>query len=101
MFAAIPGIAFYSMFFYNWGDTEHVFSEPQRWKARLLGEPEPQFKKAVLTRTLPRPAFTGAEDDANRAALLAAADEQVRAEIEAAHKEALAAIEGTETPAAK
>ena len=75
--------------------------QPQRWKARLLGEPEPQFKKAVLSRTLPRPAFTGAEDDANRAALLAAADEQVRAEIEAAHKEALAAIEGTEAPAPK
>ncbi|KAL1743162.1 hypothetical protein HDZ31DRAFT_65274 [Schizophyllum fasciatum] len=99
MFAAIPGIAFYSIFFYNWGETEHVFSEPQRWKARLLGEPEPHFKPAVLTRTLPRSAFSGAEDDANREALLAAADEQIRAEIEAAHKEAMAAIEGTEASA--
>ncbi|KAL1736596.1 hypothetical protein EV714DRAFT_266551 [Schizophyllum commune] len=101
VYEAVDVRGYTCMFFYNWGDTEHVFSEPQRWKARLLGEPEPQFKKAVLTRTLPRPAFTGAEDDANRAALLAAADEQVRAEIEAAHKEALAAIEGTEAPVPK
>ncbi|TRM64034.1 hypothetical protein BD626DRAFT_536706 [Schizophyllum amplum] len=96
MFAVIPGIAFYSMFFYNWGETEHVFSEPQRWKARLLGEPEPTFKPAVLTRTIPRTALSGEEDQASRAALLAAADEQIRAEIDAAHKAAMAAVEGTE-----
>ena len=31
----LSGIAFYSMFFYNWGDTEHVFSEVRRLSLRL------------------------------------------------------------------
>ena len=31
----LPGIALYSMFFYNWGDTEHVFSEVRRLSLRL------------------------------------------------------------------
>ncbi|KIY68306.1 hypothetical protein CYLTODRAFT_351544 [Cylindrobasidium torrendii FP15055 ss-10] len=30
----IPAVAFYSVFFYDWGDGYHVFTEPQRWMRR-------------------------------------------------------------------
>ncbi|KAH0586092.1 hypothetical protein H2248_007363 [Termitomyces sp. 'cryptogamus'] len=34
----IPGIVFYAVFFYDFGDHEHVFQAPRRWAARKKAE---------------------------------------------------------------
>ncbi|KIK03344.1 hypothetical protein K443DRAFT_676829 [Laccaria amethystina LaAM-08-1] len=34
-FTVIPAVAFYSVFFYDFGDREHVFQPARRWAARL------------------------------------------------------------------
>ncbi|KAF9561357.1 hypothetical protein CPC08DRAFT_707492 [Agrocybe pediades] len=37
-FVIIPAVGLYSVFFYDFGDHEHVFQPPRRWAKSLINE---------------------------------------------------------------